>query len=217
MPASTFQAITPPRLVLLFTALSLAAWLLPLWVAGAILAVALAAGLRLGLLQRAQRGKLKAYGFFLLFWGLSTLLLQWAAADLPLSRAAANAADLILRLAALAGLTLDLSLLLTPFALAKTLAAMLAPALGQTRAHNAALALAVMLRLIPQAGHCLHALQHTRQMRCRHLPLSRQLSLMTGAALRHLSFLAWRQSLALAARNIHLTPQKARGAWKTEG
>ena len=40
--------LTPPRLVLAFMALSLAAWLLPLWATGAILAGSVAAGLHLG-------------------------------------------------------------------------------------------------------------------------------------------------------------------------
>ena len=164
------------------------------------------AGLRLGVLARAQRGKLKTYAIFIFFWAASTFLLQWLAGDFAWRTAARNAGDLALRLAALAALTLDLSLLLTPFALAGVLARALRPVLGETRANNAGLALAVMLRLIPQAGHCLAGLQQTRKLRCRGLPLSRQLSLLSAAALRHLSRLAWRQSLALAARDIHLAP-----------
>lgn len=198
--------LTPARLVLTFAALSLAAWLSPLWATGAILAGAAMAGLRLGVLARAQRGKLKTYAIFIFFWAASTFLLQWLAGDFAWRTAARNAGDLALRLAALAALTLDLSLLLTPFALAGVLARALRPVLGETRANNAGLALAVMLRLIPQAGHCLAGLQQTRKLRCRGLPLSRQLSLLSAAALRHLSRLAWRQSLALAARDIHLAP-----------
>ena len=198
--------LTPSRLVLAFMALSLIAWLAPLWAAGAILAGAMAAGLCLGALARAERGKLKTYALFIFFWSASTFLLQWLTGSFAWQAAARNAGDLALRLAALAALTLDLGLLLTPFDLARVLARALRPVLGETRANNAGLALAVMLRLIPQAGHCLSGLQQTRKLRCRNLPLFRQPGLLAGAALRHLSRLAWQQSLALAARDIHLAP-----------
>ncbi len=198
--------LTPARLVLAFMAVSLAAWLSPLWAAGVILAGAVIAGLRLGVLARTERGKLKTYAIFIFFWASSTFLLQWLAGDIAWRSAACNAGDLALRLAALAALTLNLGLLLTPFDLAHVLARALRTILNETRANNAGLALAVMLRLIPQAGHCLAGLQQTRKLRCRGLPLSRQLSLLSAAALRHLSRLAWQQSLALATRNIQLAP-----------
>lgn len=207
--------LTPARLALAFMALSLAAWLSPLWAAGIILAGAASAGSRLGVLARTERGKLKTYAIFIFFWASSAFLLQWLAGNLAWWVAANNAGDLALRLAALAALTLDLSLLLTPFDLARVLARALRPILGETRANNAGLALAVMLRLIPQAGHCLVGLGQTRKLRCRGLPISRQLSLLAGAALRHLSRLAWQQSLALASRDIHLTPL-ASGAARPE-
>lgn len=202
-PSFLLVFATPPRLVAIFMILSLAAWLLPLWGAGLILFGALAAGLRLGLFTRAQRARLRTYAIFLCFWALSTFLLQCLVGGLSWADASRNAANLLLRLAALAALTLDLGLLLTPFALAGVLARALKPLLGAERAANSGLSLAVMLRLIPQAGHCLRALRQTGKIRCRHLPRARQLSLMAGAALRHLSLLTWRQSLALAARNIH--------------
>lgn len=198
--------LTPPRLVLAFMALSLAAWLLPLWAAGAILAGSVAAGLRLGLAGRSQRGRLKVYALFILFWAVSAFGLHWLAGGLAWPDALGNAADLGLRLAAMAALTLNLGLLLTPFDLARVLARALRPILGEARANNAGLALAVMLRLMPQAGHCLAGLWQTRKLRARRLPLSRQLGLLATAALRHLMSLAWRQSLALAARDIHLAP-----------
>ena len=213
--ASLRTALTPPRLVAIFMALSLAAWLLPLWGAGLILVGAICAGLNLGLLARAGRTRLKTYAVFLCFWALSAFLLQWWAGGQTWQIALRNAADLTLRLAALAALTLDLGLLLTPFALAGVLARALKPVLGSERAANAGLALAVMLRLIPQAGHCLRGLQRAGQMRGLNLPLARRFSLMAGAALRQLSLLTWRQSLALAARNISLpsviSPSKTRG------
>ena len=205
MPAARQTArcpafLTPARLVLAFMALSLAAWLLPLWAAGVILAGAAMAGLSMGALARTERGKLKTYAIFIFFWAASTFLLQWLTGGLAWAAAARNAGDLALRLAALAALTLDLGLLLTPFVLAEVLTRALRPVLGEARANNAGLALAVMLRLIPQTGHCLAGLQQTRKLRCRGLPLSRQLSLLSAAALRHLSRLAWQQSLALASR-----------------
>ena len=198
------RAPLPGLLLPIFAALSLCAWLLPLWAAGVILAGALAAGLRLGILKRSQRGKLKAYAFFLLFWGLSAFLLQSSVGGLYWQAAAANAGALALRLSALAALTLDLNLLLTPFALAEVTARYLRPLVGETRAERAALSLAVMLRLIPQVWHCLQALQNTRKLRCAGLPVITQLRLMTETALRSLLRLAWQQSLALAARDIHL-------------
>lgn len=204
MPLPAF--LTPPRLVLAFMVLSLAAWLLSLWAAVAILAGAAAAGLRLGLAECAQRGRLKVYALFIFFWAVSAFLLHGLAGGLTWPAALRNAVDLAVRLAALAALTLNLGLLLTPFALARVLARALRPVLGETRADNAGLALAVMLRLIPQAGHCLADLWQTRKLRARRLPLARQLSLLATAALRHLMRLAWRQSLALAARDIHLVP-----------
>ncbi len=209
--------MTPPRVVAAFMVLSLAAWLLPLWGASLILLGALAAGTQLGIFARAGRGRLKTYVFFLCFWALSTFLLQWLAGGLSWRAAAHNAADLALRLTALAALTLDLGFLLTPFALAGVLARALKPVLGVERAASAGLALAVMLRLIPQAGHCLRTLRQTAKMRCRRLPRARQLSLMAGAALRHLSLLTWRQSLALAARNIRLARPDGNNQFQAPG
>ena len=201
----------PDLLLPAFAALSLCAWLLPLWATGVILAFALATGLRLGLLKRSQRGKLKVYGFFLIFWALSAFLLQWSAGGLSWQAAAANAGALTLRLSALAALTLDLNLLLTPFALAEVTVRYLRPILGEARAERAALSLAVMLRLIPQVWHCLQALQNTRKLRCAELPAITQLRLVTETALRSLLRLAWQQSLALAARDIHLAGETLPG------
>ena len=198
--------LAPPHMVAVFMLLSIAAWLLPLWGTALILSGALAAGTRLGLFAPAGRVRLKTYAVFLCFWALSTFLLQWLAGSIAWQAALHSAADLTLRLAALAALTLDLGLLLTPFAQAGVLARALKPVLGHERAANAGLALAVMLRLIPQAAHCLRGLRQTQKMRCRNLPLPRRFSLLAGAALRQLSLLAWRQSLALAARNIRLVP-----------
>ena len=199
--------VTPTRLALLFAALSLCAWLLPLWAAGVLLTGSLALGAKLGLFERSQRTRLRAYTLFLLFWGFSTFLLQMIAGGLAARVAAASAGELILRLSALAALTLDLNLLMTPFALARVLAGLTRPWLGEARAERAALALAVMLRLIPQAGHCLRTLQNTRKLRCQGFSAGRQLSLVSVAALRNLSLLTWRQSLALAARDVHLAAE----------
>ena len=200
------EFLTPPRLVLAFMALSLGAWVLPLWATSLILIGSIYAGLRLGGFSRPRHGKLRTYAAFICFWGLSAFMLQWLSADLSWQSAARNAFDLILRLTALAALTLNLDLLLTPFTLARVLAGGLRPVLGEERAQRIALALAVMLRLIPQAGHCLRTLRQALKLRGNRLPPAQRLTLLAGAALRHLSRLAWQQSLALAARDVHLAP-----------
>ncbi len=196
----------PLAVVALFMALSLSTWLLPLCFAAVILLAAMSGGLFLGMRKPTERGKLKVYGLFILFWGLSTFLLQWWAAPVNAAQALGNAWDLSLRLAALAALTLDLSLLLTPFALAVVLARLLRPLLGSQRAGQAGLALAVMLRLLPQAWQIIRQIRQTQKLRCRRLSWVRQSGLLAGAVLRRLSTMTWQQSLALAGRDIQLLP-----------
>lgn len=190
--------------VLGFMALSLAVWQLPLGGAAAILACAVAAGLRLGLGARRERGQLKIYALFILFWGLATFLLQYWAAPVSPSQAWRNALELSVRLAALAALTLDLARLLTPFRLAVVLARWLKPFFGRERANQAGIALAVMLRLLPQAWRITAQIRQSLQMRCRNVSGPRRMSLLAGTALRRLSQLAWQQSLALAGRDLDL-------------
>lgn len=208
-------------LVFAVAALGLLAWTLP-W--QGVLLLALPACALAGatvLLMPQGRAALAAYGFFVLAWGVSRLLLYLFEHPGAFAPALEGAALLGCRLFTLLGLALAIPLAVTPLTLGRVLtwslqwlvraeAAVCAglfrgkvrPRLGEG-VWRAALALALMMAFFPRTLRALSGLRRSLRRRAPNLPLHRRLALLGLAALRVLSAQTWEMTLAIVARDVY--------------
>lgn len=166
-----------------------------------------------------------ARSFFSLWKGALVFVLVWAAlkflldlaGSVQLPMALASAVNLGLRLATLLLLGLTLALSASPRRLGLGLAWFLRPALGR-QAWRVALALALMLHFLPMIWATATGLNQGLSRRWPDCPWRERIRLIPQALLRVMSQTTWKQTLAVAARNLDQSeawqPERTVMAWE---
>ncbi len=210
------------RILVAFVSISgVLAWVLP-WQGGVaffVLACCIAATAVVELPE--GRAALTAYGFFILLWTVSQLLLYLFEYPGRFGEALAVAAHLGGRLFTLLGLALAVPLAATPVMLGRTLTWYLGWVVVSERfvcsvvfrgklrpvlsggVWRAALALCLMMAFFPRSLRAMKALRTSLSLRAPHLPLARRVGLMGLAVLRVLSAQTWDMAVAIASRNMY--------------
>ena len=153
-----------------------------------------------------NRSMAKAYILFVVVWMAVKFGLDlWT--GLGWQKAALVSAELGLRLAVLLIIGLCLALATSPRSLGLALASLLRPVL-RGRAWQTALSMALFVHFLPQVWQSIKTVQTAFAIRGLKLPWRRRVILMTQSLLRYWSQKAWRQTLALATRNLD-----GPGAW----
>lgn len=197
------------------------AWILPWQGTAFFCAVAAIITFAAVKLLREGRAALAAYGFFILMWTVSQLILYLFEHPGEFGPAAAVAALLGAKLFTLLGLALAVPLAATPLMLGRTLTWYLGWLVRAEQfvcsvlfrgkitpvvsggVWRAALALSLMMAFFPRSLRAMSNLRRSLVMRAPNLKLYKRVGLLGLGMLRVVSAQTWDMTLAVASRNLY--------------